>query len=393
MKFLMSFFTITNLYLTKKLRIAVNTRFLLKNKLEGIGRFTFEVLKRIVLNHPEVEFLFCFDRKYDASFLFADNVKAVIIYPPARHPFLYYLWFEHALPKALEKFKPDVFLSLDGFLPLHSKIKSLAVIHDIAFEHYNNDVDWLSQKYYKYYFPKFARKANKIVTVSNFSKNDIANAYQLNSSEIDVIYNGVSEIFKPISTEEKKNISASITNGNPYFMYHGSMHPRKNIITLLKAFEQFTEKNNSNHYLVLAGRKAWKTAEMDKFYAGMKYKDKVIFTGKLDDTTLANTLATATISIYPSYYEGFGLPVLEAFACGVPVITTKNSAMEEIAKGAAYLFDPFNVEDLENAMSTALVNPSETTAMINKGLSLTKEYTWDNSAKKLWESLLKIQLQ
>jgi glycosyltransferase involved in cell wall biosynthesis len=373
------------------LRIAVNTRLLQKHNLEGIGRFTFETLQRMVLSHPEVEFIFCFDRPFDPTFVFAKNVKPIVIGLPARHPFLYYLWFEYALPKALKQHKVNILLSPDGFLPLKSSVKTLAIIHDLAFEHYPYGVSWLTQKYYKHFFPLFAQKADKIVTVSEFSKHDLEKTYGINPSKIDVVYNGVSAVFKPLTAVEKTEIKSKLQLQNPYFLYHGSIHPRKNIITLLKAFELFKNQNKTNHQLILIGRKAWKTKELDVFYEQMKYKNEVHFLGKQSDNKLAQVLACADASIYPSYFEGFGLPVIEAFACGVPVITSKNTAMEEIAAGAAYLFDAFNIDDLEKQMVTLIDNPSKTEENVQKGLQIAAQYKWDKVAQKLWDSILKIK--
>ena len=370
------------------MRIAVNTRLLQKDNLEGIGRFTFETLKRMVLSHPEVEFVFCFDRPFDLTFVFAKNVTPIVIGLPARHPFLYYLWFEHALPKALKKHNVDILLSPDGYLPLKSSVKKVAVIHDLAFEHYSNGVSWLTQKYYKHFFPLFAQKADKIITVSEFSKQDLIKVYSISASKIDVVYNGVSAVFKPLSGIEKKEIKLTLHLQNPYFLYHGSIHPRKNIITLLKAFELFKTQNKSNHQLILVGRKAWKTEELEVFYEQMKYKNEVHFLGKKNDEKLAQILACADACIYPSYFEGFGLPVIEAFACEVPVITSKNTSMEEIADGAAYLFDASNPDDLAKQMLELIQNSSKTERNIEQGLQVASQYNWDDVAIKLWKSIL-----
>ncbi len=119
-----------------KLKIAVNTRLLLPDKMEGIGYFAYETLLRITRAHPDVEFHFLFDRPYDSSFIFSDNVKPVVLFPPARHPFLWYWWFEWSVAGYLKKNKFDLFLSPDGYCSLSSDTPTLAIQHDIAFEHY-----------------------------------------------------------------------------------------------------------------------------------------------------------------------------------------------------------------------------------------------------------------
>ena len=149
------------------MEIVVNTRLLINNKLEGIGWFTYETLKRITQKHPEHHFVFIFDRYYDEEFLFADNVTPLVLSPKARHPFLFYWWFEFSVAGFLNRFKPDLFLSPDGYLSLKAKCKQLAVIHDINFEHHPKDVSWIVRKYYKHFFMVFIVLAFKFENFSN----------------------------------------------------------------------------------------------------------------------------------------------------------------------------------------------------------------------------------
>lgn len=364
------------------MRIAVNTRLLIKDNLEGIGRFTFETLRRLVVNHPEVEFIFCFDRKFDPEFIFASNVKGVVIYPQARHPFLYYWWFNYSLAKVLEKEKVDLLLSPDGFVPLNSNLKTLSVVHDIAFEHFSNGVDWLHQLYYKYFFPKFVKKTNRIVAVSEFTKADLITTYQLSADKIDVIYNGVSSAFKP--TERR------LKDKTPYFIYVGAIHPRKNVLNLLKAFEAFkTQYPEFNHQLLLVGRKSWQLSAIVKYLRNMKFKRDVLFNKNVKDEDLNLLINNAVALVYPSLFEGFGLPVVEAFSCGIPVITSRGTAMEEIAQGAAHLFNPESVDELTEKLVEQASGSVENQEKINLGLTVAKQYNWDYTAAQLWESILK----
>ena len=135
------------------MRIAVNTRFLLKSKLEGFGWFTFETLKRMTMNHPEHEFIFFFDRPYDDKFIFSDNITPVVLPPMARHPILFKIWFNKSVTWALKKYKADVFFSPDGYLSLKTDIPQIGVIHDLNFEHFPNDIPPTPRKYLLKYFP------------------------------------------------------------------------------------------------------------------------------------------------------------------------------------------------------------------------------------------------
>ena len=178
--------------------IAVNTRLLLHNKLQGIGWFSYETLSRIAREHPEHTFHFFFDRPFHEEFIFSDNVVPHVLFPQARHPILYYLFFEFAVTRALKKVKADVFLSPDGYLSLRTDVPSVQVIHDLNFEHFPEFVPFLERKFYRYFFPRYAQKATRIATVSSYSKQDIIDLYNQPESKIDVVYNGAADRFKDV---------------------------------------------------------------------------------------------------------------------------------------------------------------------------------------------------
>ena len=160
------------------MRIAINTRFLLSHKMEGFGWYTFETTKRLVEKHPEHTFILFFDLPFDKQFIFGPNTIPVVLNPPARHPILFVIWFEWAVFRALKKYKADVFFSPDGYLSLRSNVPQIPVIHDLNFEHNPADIPWATRKYLRFFFPKFAKKAAKIVTVSHYSKKDIMEQYK-----------------------------------------------------------------------------------------------------------------------------------------------------------------------------------------------------------------------
>ena len=166
--------------------------------------------------------------------------------PQARHPFLYYAWLEFGVKNTLNSLKHDLFLSPDGFLSLGAKCKSLPVIHDINFLHNPKDVKPLTRKYYNHFFPKFAEKATRIATVSEFSKKDIADNYKINADKIDVVYNGINSSFEPVNNEMKTQTRQRFTKGKDYFLFVGSLNPRKNISRLVQAFDLFKKESNSD---------------------------------------------------------------------------------------------------------------------------------------------------
>ncbi len=371
------------------MRIAVNTRLLIKDRLEGLGRFSYETLKLITKAHPEHQFYFLFDRPFDEEFVFSDNVTPIVVNPPARHPVLWHVWFELSLPSVLKSIKPDVFLSPDGFLSLRSDVVSLPVIHDLNFVHNPNDLARSHSWFYNRYFPKYAGKAKRIATVSEFSKQDIVKQYGVDSSKIDVVYNGVSERFMPLAETKKESVKVKWTEGKPYFIYVGAIHQRKNIERMLEAYGQFRERNAKPHRFILVGNKKWWSSTMQDALDSLKFKDEIIFTGRVSDEDLNDLMGAAMVNVYVSTFEGFGIPIIEAFQSGVPVITSNVTSMPEIANNAALIVNPYKVETISEAM-VCLASLSELrNDLILKGRERASFFTWRHSADLLWESILK----
>ena len=167
------------------MRIAINTRLLLKGKMDGIGWFTYETTRRIVKAHPEHTFYLLFDRKPAPEFLFADNVVPLVLCPPARHPVLWWMFFELSVSMALKLHHIDLYVTPDGFMPLHPTAPTLSVIHDLNFEHASDNLRPSHQRYMTHFFPRYARNATRIATVSTYSKEDIASTYHIDSKNID----------------------------------------------------------------------------------------------------------------------------------------------------------------------------------------------------------------
>lgn len=371
------------------MEIVVNTRLLIKNKLEGIGWFTFETLKRITNDHPEDHFIFLFDRDFDEDFIFSDNVTPLILSPPARHPFLFYWWFEFSVANFLNKYKPDLFLSPDGYMSLKANCKQLAVIHDINFEHHPKDVSWIVRKYYTHFFPKFARKASRIATVSAFSKKDIINCYKIDATKIDVVFNGCNEQYSPINKELQLLTKQTFSKNCDYFLFVGALQPRKNISRLLEAFDKFKTKEKNDVKLIIVGEKYRWTSNIKNTYLNMKFKDDVIFTGRLHSTELHHVIASALAMTYIPYFEGFGIPILEAMNCDTPVITSNITSMPEVAGDAALLVDPFSVSSISNAMIYIYKDEDMRNSLIEKGRKRKLNFSWDKTADLLWKSILK----
>ncbi|MEW6467906.1 MAG: glycosyltransferase family 1 protein [Bacteroidota bacterium] len=369
--------------------IAVNTRLLIRDKLEGIGWFAFESLKRIARQHQEHEFLFIFDRPYSEEFVFSDNIRPVVAGPKTRHAFIWKYWFGRVVPGLLQKHNVDLFLSPDGFLPLRSSVPAVSVIHDLNFEHYPQDVPFFARHFYLRNFPRYARTARRIATVSEYSKNDIVKCYGVEPDKIDVVYNGANESFAPLDTAEQERVRGKYAGGKPYFIYVGSMHPRKNLGRLLQAFDAFKKTSSSPMQLMIVGEKMWWARGLKEAYESMQHRDAVIFTGRMNPDELRAVYASAFALTYVPYFEGFGIPLTEAMYSGIPIITSSVTSMPEVAGDAALLADPFSVNSIADAMLKLASDAALREALIARGKLRKQLFTWQRTADRLWDCIEK----
>ena len=369
--------------------IGVNARFLQRGKLEGFGWFSWEVLQRIVAQHPEHEFIFFFDRPYSDEFVFAPNIRPVVLFPPARHPLLFLWWFEWAVANSLKKYRADVFFSPDGFLSLRSAVPTCVVVHDIAHIHFPQYVAWSHRLYYHYMMPLFLKKADAVLTVSEYSKKDILQHYEVKNKDISVCYNGCRQDFKPLSEEEKARIRQKYTNQKPYFLYVGAVHPRKNVHRLIAAFDEFKVKNpHSEHQLLIGGRFAWQVGEVKNAYDAAKNKADIHFLGYVADAELPLLVASAFGLVYVSLFEGFGIPLLEAMNCDVPTITSDTSSMPEVVGEAGLWVNPENVSEIAQAMQRLTSDESLYLSLIEKGQIQRQQFSWQRTSEVVWKKIM-----
>ncbi len=373
--------------MTYRSHIAVNTRVLQSKKLDGIGRFTFELLQRMVYAHPDIRFSFFFDRPYEDRFVFAENIFPHIIPPPTRHPIIWKWWFHYLLPLKIRQLSPNLFFSPEFYLTNHATIPQIPVFHDIAYEHFPQDIGKWAAYYCRKYSRIYAHKASHVITVSEFSKSDIITHYQLAPESVSVVYNGVSDHFHPISEPEKATIREQYAQGQPYFHFVGTLQPRKNIPNLLKSFDLFKQQVPSKVKLVLVGREGWKNNVLKETYEQMAHKEDVLFTGYVTDKVL-NDLHAASLGLcFIPYFEGFGIPILEAMHCEVPVICSNGSSIPEVAGDAAIMVDPFQVNEIADAMKQLYIDSHLREKLINKGKRQREKFSWDLTYQKTWEVL------
>ncbi|MDB5252754.1 MAG: glycosyltransferase family 4 protein [Flaviaesturariibacter sp.] len=369
--------------------VAVNTRLLLSSQLEGIGYFTREVFTRLASAHPEHSFHFLLDRPYEGTDPFPRNVHLEVLGPPARHPLLWKYWYDVKVTGALKRLKADVFISPDGFASLTTRVPQCLVVHDLGFLHQPDAYKKSHVQFLRFFTPRFARKAASIATVSEFSKNDLVAQYGIDPARIQVVYSAVKPVFQPLDGDEKAAVKEQYTGGREYFIYAGAIQPRKNLVNLLKAFSKFKKRQKNSWKLVLAGRLAWKNGDFLDLLKSYKFRDDVVLTGYVSENELARLVGASYALVYPSLFEGFGVPPLEAIQCAVPPLTSEASAMEEIAGEAALYFNPTDPHSIANALMRIYQDEDSRAALIAKGHAIAAQYSWDRTASLLWDSVLR----
>lgn len=368
-----------------KLKIAVNARFLQAGKLEGIGWYTYELCQRWVQNHPSDEFILIYDRPQEQYLIEGKNVTSVIIGPKARHFFSFWYWFDVQIPKVLRTHQVDLFFSPDNFLSLRTSVPTVLTTHDIAHFHYPEQVAWMHRPYYQLFIPRFLKKARHIISVSTHGKLDLMRHYQVPENKISVVPNGTRVVFQPLSVEEKVRVKAKFSQGQDYFFFLGAIHPRKNLLGLLRAYELFRKKSTAPVKLLIAGKLAWQVEEIKTLHEASAYRDDILFLGYLPEESAAQLMAAATALTYLSFFEGFGLPVLEALCTDTPVITSDVSSLPEVAGNAALLVDPRDTEAIAEAMLRIWQEPVLREDLIQKGRRQRQLFSWNEAATSIYQ--------
>jgi len=362
--------------------LALNGRLLIPGRLEGIGGFADACFRRMVAAHPEHDFVLLRDRSPSPAFDYGPRCRQVQLWPPARRPWLYDLWFDFAVPWALRRYGAAVFVSPDGFASRRTQVPQTVVIHDLNFLHRPAWLPAREARHYAARFPVYARTAAALLTVSEFSRADLAARFGLEAAQIGVVPNAPGPQFVPQTAAAAASTRSRLTGGRPYYLFVGSLHPRKNLDGLLAAFAAYRARGGAAD-LVVVGEAMW--AEERRALDGVRW------VGRLGGEALAAAVAAAEALVFLPFFEGFGVPVIEAFACGTPVIASSLTAVPEVCGGAAAaLVDP-TASDAAGQVADAMFHlerdPAHRAAAVEAGLKRAAEFSWDRSAALLWEAV------
>lgn len=377
------------------MRIGIDCR-MFSSSFTGIGRYTFELVENLQRISPIHEFILFFNEpEFSAYEPKAPNFKKVLVKAPH-----YSLAEQTTFLKALNKENLDLMHFTHFNAPIRCRKPFIVTIHDLTHTLFpgRKMTSFPYRFAYKMVVKNAVRHARRIIAVSKNTKDDIVKILKIDPSKIDVIYEGVNDEFRKFNPDEledaQKMLEEKYGISKPFLLYTGVHRYHKNLPRLIEAFKILTEKYKDLS-LVITGKKDPLYPEAEKLTKDFGLEDKVIFTGLIPEEDIIALYNLASVYAFPSLYEGFGLPLLEAFACGAPVAASNVSSIPEVAgakpqnlhvqTSAALLFDPYSPQDIAKKIEQILSDPALTKKLTANGLSRVKDFSWEKMAKEILE--------
>lgn len=366
------------------MHIAIDASRATRAQRTGTENYARQLIERVVQAHPEVQWTLYFRDAPGEWLAGLPHVERLIL-PAAR------LWTYTALAPALLNNPPDLFWEPSHVLPptaLIAKIPSLVTVHDLGYEYFPAAHTRPQRAYLQLTTRYHARAATHIIADSEATRNDLIRLYGTPPDKISVVPLGVAhDTFHPISDPERlATVRSRYQTGERFILYVGTLQPRKNLHRLIRAFARvaphFPDVN-----LVLAGGKGWLAEDLQGLIHDLGIAQRVVKTGYVEDADLPALLSAAELFAFPSLFEGFGLPVLEAMACGTPVITGNSSSLPEVAGEAAIQINPTQEQQIADALVLLLSQPALRAELRQRGLRHAATFTWEQSAAQLWAEM------
>lgn len=377
--------------------IGIDIRVLAPGARTGVEEYTINLLTHLLPLDPGVKYKLFYNAfskaKLNYSWIKLPNVELIDLKIPNRVLFAGTKYLNQ--PKINELLGGvDIYFNPHFFTaPVSKKCRKVVTFHDLSFKRYPQYFSWRKRIWQIFLIDalKEACQADKIIAVSESTKSDLINLYHINSDKIKIIYSGVGEHFRLINGEQaiKNDVVKKYKLPDKFILYFGTIEPRKNIAGLIKAFEILKDnKNMLELKLVLAGAMGWLYKNIIKTAQASKYHQDIIFTGFIEEQDKPYLYNLAQLFVYPSFFEGFGFPLLEAMACGIPAIVSHNSSLPEVVGDAALMIDPYRLNEMSWAMNEILTNSATRERMIKKGFSRVQKFSWQKCAEETLEVLL-----
>ncbi|MBN2013007.1 glycosyltransferase family 4 protein [candidate division KSB1 bacterium] len=367
------------------MKICIDCRVII-NKNTGIGIYTYNLLKYLLKIDQDNEYHALFNGGLNSShpFHLLDQENLIKHSANIREVSLAQ---QLLVPLALRQFKPDLYHYPNFDLPVFNFYNSVFTVHDLTYIRHKSlyiGNRWLKNAYTKFIMRLAALKARKIIAVSHSTKSDLVDILKIPFNKIIVVYEAMSNDV----SDENHNDGINVLNNykipaslSEYFFFMGERRPHKNLVRLIEGFALFKNKNKTNHKLIIGGKPYSDYNEPEKKVVELGLDNDVFFIGYVSESDVKYFYANATCFVLPSIYEGFGIPVLEAMACGTPVITSNISSMPEIAGNCAITINPYNAEEIGNAMSKMISDIKLRNRLIASGKKRVKDFSWEKTAK------------
>jgi glycosyltransferase involved in cell wall biosynthesis len=298
-------------------------------------------------------------------------------------PIIRILWEQFIQPRALRACRANLLHALAFAGPLQISIPWIVTIYDLSFMKFPQSFNLLNRFYLNHVVSNSLRRADRAIAISESTKRDLVSLFGVAPDKIRVIQCGVDASFQPAAdSNDVEQLRARYPLPENFILYVGTIEPRKNIVRLLRAFARAKRKAHLPHSLVLVGARGWKYAQVDRVIAQEGIADAVIFTGYAPPRELPSWYRAADLLVYPSLYEGFGLPPLEAMASGTPVVTSNASSLPEVVGDAALMVSPEDERGLADAIVRALTDRTLREEMIAHGLAQSKKFSWQRTARE-----------
>ncbi len=381
------------------MRIGIDCRTILNpgfGEQAGIGHYTYYLVKNLLAIDRNEEYVLFFDNRISdlaVKRVIGNNKNVKVRFFPF-YQYKYYLPFTYSqmlVSAFISREKLDLYHSLANTIPLMYKGLSVVTVHDLAiYQHH----DWFPSNFMsrqifstKVLVPKSIRKAARVIAVSQNTKDDIVKLFKIPAKKITVIYEGVVTDHS-IIVPDKKVLKKKFEIQDNYFLFVGTIEPRKNLVVLLRAFhgllnrQRLNQKNKNPLQLVLAGGRGWKYKEVFKTIKKLKLDQSVRYLDYVEHSDKIGLMQNALCFVFPSLYEGFGLPALEAMSLGAPVITSNVSSLPEVTGSAALLVNPASVTDLVKAMEKVIGDRQLREKMGQEGREQAKKFSWRKAAEE-----------
>lgn len=372
------------------MKIGIDIRTLMDAQYSGVSEYTLNLIQNILKLDQKNGYRLFYNSAHDISGRMPKfdqpNVKVVKFNYPNK--ILNYVGFKLlGLPKIDKLLDVDVFFMPHmNFMAFSEKGKSILTIHDLSFLRYKEFFSLRKNFWHKMLdVEKMIKQADMVVAISESTKNDVVELYGIDPLKVKVIYSGIGDEFRVIDKQDARMREIKEKYGLPdkFIFFLGTIEPRKNLEGLIIAFNRLRMRNPelNDYRLVIAGGRGWKSDSIFKAWEESPFKDDIKFLGYIDRNDKPYLYNLASLFVYPSFYEGFGFPPLEAFASGVPVIASSSSSLPEIVGGAGLMIDPYDASSLSLAMEEVLQNNGLREDMIRNGLEKVKKFSWVKAAE------------